>query len=176
MTAAGYDEAVEKGIPFSAEPVILARDSADPVPVTESEPFTEDEIVLQEPGRDLRPDTVTPSPEITSSGVVALENFEEAAAIELAGELTVADVDSPLEVTANYTSLPSPPLQNKSPTKYCNEGGHTKRGRQNVPHKSGLKRHGREVSKQVLPKKRGRGKTHGEGVEGRGPPRRRNTG
>ncbi len=108
MTAAGYDEAVENGIPFSAEPVILARDSADPVPVTESEPFTEDEIVLQEPGRDLRPDTVTPSPEITSSGVVALENFEEAAAIELAGELTVADVDSALEVTANYTSIPAP--------------------------------------------------------------------
>src|SRR5260370_25963906 len=108
MTAAGYDEAVENGIPFSAEPVILARDSADPVPVTESEPFTEDEIVLQEPGRDLRPDTVTPSPEITSSGVVALENFEEAAAIELAGDLTVADEDSALEATANDTSIPAP--------------------------------------------------------------------
>jgi N utilization substance protein A len=107
MTAAGYDEAVEKGIPFSAEPVILARNSADPVPVTESEPFTEDEIVLQEPGRDLRPDTVTPSPEITSSGVVALENFEEAAAIELAGDLTAADEDSALE-TANDTSIPAP--------------------------------------------------------------------
>src|SRR6266851_1498695 len=108
MTAAGYDEAVEKGVPFSAEPVILARDSADPVPVTESEPFTEDEIVLQEPGRDLRPDTVTPSPEITSSDVAALDHFEETAAIELAEDLTEADENSALEATADEASTPVP--------------------------------------------------------------------
>jgi hypothetical protein len=38
-----------------------------------------DEIALQEAGRDLRPDTITPSPDITSSGVEAFENIEEAA-------------------------------------------------------------------------------------------------
>ena len=108
MTAAGYDEAVEKGIPFSAEPVILARDSADPVPVTESEPFTEDELVLLEPGRDLRPDTVTPSPEITSSDVAALDHFEETAAIELAEDLTEADENNALEATADEASTPAP--------------------------------------------------------------------
>ena len=77
MTAEGYDEAVERGVPYSAEPEILAWESADPVAVTEAEPITADEIVLQEPGRDLRPDTITPSPDITSTGVVALDNINE---------------------------------------------------------------------------------------------------
>ena len=45
--------------------------------LTEAEPFTEDEIILQEVGRDLRPDTVVPSPDMTSSGAAALENLEE---------------------------------------------------------------------------------------------------
>ena len=79
MTASGYDEAVEAGVPYSAEPEIRAWDSADPVAVTEAEPITADEIVLQEPGRDLRPDTVTPSPDITSTGVAALDNINEIA-------------------------------------------------------------------------------------------------
>ncbi|HTG92271.1 MAG TPA: transcription termination factor NusA [Pyrinomonadaceae bacterium] len=79
MTASGYDEAVETGVPYSAEPEIRAWDSADPVAVTEAEPITADEIVLQEPGRDLRPDTVTPSPDITSTGVAALDNINEIA-------------------------------------------------------------------------------------------------
>ena len=77
MIAEGYDEAVEQGVPYSAEPEIIAWDSADPVSVTEAEPITPDEIVLQEPGRDLRPDTITPSPDITSTGVAALENINE---------------------------------------------------------------------------------------------------
>src|SRR4030095_10657168 len=77
MTAEGYDEAVERGVPYSAEPEILAWESADPVAVTEAEPITADEIVLQEPGRDLRPDTITPSPDITSTGVAALDNINE---------------------------------------------------------------------------------------------------
>jgi N utilization substance protein A len=79
MTASGYDEAVQAGVPYSAEPEIRAWDSADPVAVTEAEPITADEIVLQEPGRDLRPDTVTPSPDITSTGVAALDNINEIA-------------------------------------------------------------------------------------------------
>src|SRR4026209_1024078 len=62
MTAAGYDEAVENGVPFTAESEILARDSADPVPVTEAEAIPADEIALQEAGRALRPDTITPAP------------------------------------------------------------------------------------------------------------------
>jgi N utilization substance protein A len=64
MTAAGYDEAVEQGAPFSAEPTIRAEDSADPVALTEADPMSVDELILQEPGRDLRPDVVTPVPDM----------------------------------------------------------------------------------------------------------------
>jgi transcription termination/antitermination protein NusA len=77
MTEKGYDEAVERGVPFSAEPEILARDSVDPVPLTESEPFQEEELPLLEPGKDLRPDTVTPAPDITSTGAAAGERVDE---------------------------------------------------------------------------------------------------
>jgi N utilization substance protein A len=76
-TAEGYDEAVETGVPFIAEPEVPAKYSADPVALTEIEEFTDDEIVLQEPGRDLRPDTVTPAPDITSTGAAALGHLEE---------------------------------------------------------------------------------------------------
>jgi N utilization substance protein A len=76
-TAAGYDEAVEKGVPFRAEPEILARESADPVALTEVEPFTEDEIILQEAGRDLRPDTIVPAPDITSAEAAAIESLDD---------------------------------------------------------------------------------------------------
>ena len=86
MTAAGYDEAVENGVPFTAEPEIIAWESADPVPVTEAEAIPADEIALQEAGRDLRPDTITPSPDITSSGVEAYEAVEEIAEEVLAEE------------------------------------------------------------------------------------------
>ena len=76
-TAEGYDEAVESGIPFGAEPEIMAKDSADPVAITEVEPTTEDELVLQEVGRDLRPDTLVPSPDLSASEAAALESLEE---------------------------------------------------------------------------------------------------
>jgi N utilization substance protein A len=88
-TAEGYDEAVEAGVPFGAEPQILAQESADPVALTEAEPFTEDEIILQEAGRDLRPDTIVPAPDITSAEAAAiesLEDFEEFAASDNATE------------------------------------------------------------------------------------------
>ncbi len=78
-TAEGYDEAVENGVPFQAESEINAWGSADPVSLTEAEPIPADEIALQEAGRDLRPDTITPSPDITSSGVEAFEHIEETA-------------------------------------------------------------------------------------------------
>jgi N utilization substance protein A len=108
MTAEGYDEAVESGVPFSAEPEILARDSADPVPVTESEPFTEDELVLQELGRDLRPDTITPSPDMTSSDVAAMENVEELAASELLEDEFTAEEDIALEARAKKAPNTAP--------------------------------------------------------------------
>ena len=76
-TAEGYDEAVERGVPFSAEPEINAWASADPVAVTEAEPIPADELVLLESGRDLRPDTITPAPDITSSAVEAYESLDE---------------------------------------------------------------------------------------------------
>jgi N utilization substance protein A len=73
MTNEGYDEAVEQGEPFAAEPDIMAQDSADPVALTEADPISEDELLLQGAGRDLRPDTVTPSPDITSTGAAMIE-------------------------------------------------------------------------------------------------------
>src|SRR5215212_5112794 len=76
-TAEGYDEAVENGVPFAAESQINAWESADPVSLTEAGPIAADEIALQEAGRDLRPDTITPSPDITSSGVEAFEHIDE---------------------------------------------------------------------------------------------------
>jgi len=108
MTAEGYDEAVESGVPFSSEPEILARDSADPVPVTESEPFTEDELVLQELGRDLRPDTITPSPDLTSSNVAAMENVREIAASELLEDEFTAEEDIALEAKAKKARKTAP--------------------------------------------------------------------
>jgi transcription termination/antitermination protein NusA len=96
-TAEGYDEAVERGVPFTAEPEIQAWDSADPVPLTEAEQIPADEIALQEAGRDLRPDTITPSPDITSSGVEGFEHIDEVAQEledeELASEASADEAD-----------------------------------------------------------------------------------
>jgi hypothetical protein len=77
MTAKGYDEAVQKGEPYAAEPDILAEYSVDPVALSEADPISEDDLLLQEAGRDLRPDTITPSPDITSSGVAMIEAAEK---------------------------------------------------------------------------------------------------
>ncbi|MDT4955685.1 MAG: transcription termination/antitermination protein NusA [Acidobacteriota bacterium] len=77
MTAKGYDEAVEQGEPFAAEPEILAQDSADPVALTEADPISQDELLLQEVGRDLRPDTITSAPDITSTGAAMIEAAEK---------------------------------------------------------------------------------------------------
>ena len=100
-TAAGYDEAVDAGVPFSAEPNILARDSADPVALTESEPFTEDEIMLQEVGRDLRPDAITPAP----------DNLDEIGLDELSEDELAAEEETVLEVRtheAHEAETPAP--------------------------------------------------------------------
>ena len=74
MIAAGYDEAVEQGAPFHAEESILAEGSADPVAVTEADPMSADELLLQGAGRDLRADTITPAPDITSAEAAAMES------------------------------------------------------------------------------------------------------
>src|SRR5690349_4350758 len=90
-TAEGYDEAVENGVPFAAESEINAWDSADPVSLTEAEPLPADEIALQEAGRDLRPDTITPSPDVTSSGVEAFEHIDETMEEVMADEELASD-------------------------------------------------------------------------------------
>ncbi|MGH9905181.1 MAG: transcription termination factor NusA, partial [Pyrinomonadaceae bacterium] len=119
MTAEGYDEAVESRPPYSAEENILAKYSADPVALTEVDPVTAEEIVLQEPGRDLRPDTLTPAPDITSTGAAAIEyaedinesglSLEELAAIEaetetISAEASEAKPEFGSKVTENAAS------------------------------------------------------------------------
>ncbi|HEX2268528.1 MAG TPA: transcription termination factor NusA [Pyrinomonadaceae bacterium] len=103
MTAEGYDEAVENGVPFNAEPEIKAWDSADPVAVTEAEPIPSDEIPLLETGRDLRPDTITPSPDITSSAVEAFDHMEENIA-----DVMASDEEFASEAPAGEAETPAP--------------------------------------------------------------------
>ena len=50
ITAEGYDEAVEKGEPFSSEHGVLAQEAAEPEALTEGEPISEEEIALQNEG------------------------------------------------------------------------------------------------------------------------------
>ncbi len=94
MTAKGYDEAVEQGVPFSAESEILAQDSVEPVASTEADPTSEDVLLLQDAGRDLRPDTITPAPDITSSG---------AAQIEAAGK--IGEGEPPVEEEGGFSPV-----------------------------------------------------------------------
>ncbi len=86
MIARGYDEAVEQGVPFQAEEHILAEDSADPVALSEADPMTTGELLLQDAGRDLRPDVITPSPDITSTAVADLQANIRDEQVELARE------------------------------------------------------------------------------------------
>ena len=106
MTAEGYDEAVEQGVPFTAEQEIIAWDSADPVPVTEAEAIPVAELTLLESGRDLRPDTITPSPDITSSAVEGYENIEEHMAEVLASDEEFAS-EAPAEEAETTTPAAS---------------------------------------------------------------------
>src|SRR5256714_6437959 len=78
MIAEGYDEAVETQPPFMAEDLspdnLLARDAAEPVAATEVEQMSADELLLQGAGRDLRPDTITPAPDIFSAEAAVIQN------------------------------------------------------------------------------------------------------
>jgi len=106
MIAEGYDEAVRGGTPFQAEPEILAAGSADPVASTEVEEMSVDELVLQEAGRDLRADTITPAADMTSTDA-ALAVDEEAAD---EGEPPVED-DSPLSPLVSASEASAPEVQ-----------------------------------------------------------------
>jgi hypothetical protein len=110
MTAEGYDEAVQNGVPFSAEQEINAWESADPVAVTEAEAIPADDLPLLETGRDLRPDTITPAPDITSSGVEAFEAIEERAREFLAEE----DEESALEASAEEAETSAPAVSEET--------------------------------------------------------------
>ena len=108
-TAEGYDEAVETRAPYGAEPDIRAQFSADPVALTEAEPFSEDELILLETGRDLRPDSVVPAPDITPTEAAVLERFREIAndeelADEFAMNQEIAELDSETETSAPAVS------------------------------------------------------------------------
>jgi len=85
MTAEGYDEAVEAGMPLTAE-----MDSVEPITLTETELEDAEEIVLQEPGRDLRPDTITPAPDMGATAISGLENVENIAAEAMASDEQIA--------------------------------------------------------------------------------------
>ncbi len=98
MIAEGYDEAVEQRPPFMAEPDILASESADPVAVTEIEQMSAEELLLQGAGRDLRPDTITPAPDITSSEAAVIEHTGAALEEERPGTLADA-LDEVVEPT-----------------------------------------------------------------------------
>jgi N utilization substance protein A len=104
-TAAGYDEAVEARDAFIAEPEILAQYSADPVALTEAEPVSEDDILLQEPGRDLRPDTIVPAPDVTAAEAAAIESLEE---LDLGSAAEVAAREATVEAAEDtQTSAPA---------------------------------------------------------------------
>ena len=104
MTAEGYDEAVKNGEPFTADPRVLAEESAEPVALTEADPMTSDELRLQGSGRDLRPDTITPAPDILST---------EAAVIQSSGavldEERPTEDHAPLSPVADFASEASAP-------------------------------------------------------------------
>jgi N utilization substance protein A len=122
MIAEGYDEAVERGEPFTAESGILAGDSADPVALTEADPISEGELLLQGAGRDLRPDTITPSPDITSTGAAMIDAagkvgegeppVEEDAGVSPRGDFA-SEASAPEVQTS---SAPEPPLTSEAAT------------------------------------------------------------
>ncbi len=96
-TNEGYDEAARGDSPYSTdESDVLARDSADPVAITEAETMSPDELALQGAGRDLQPDTITPAPDITSSG--------DAVTVEDANDTNESEEDAPLSPSADFAS------------------------------------------------------------------------
>ncbi len=111
MTAAGYDEAVENGTPFSAG-ANRAQESAEPVALTEADPISADELALQETGRDLRPDVITPAPDITSAAVADLEaaiREESRSVIEEAASAAQAEAQTESVLEASSENVAATP-------------------------------------------------------------------
>jgi orotate phosphoribosyltransferase len=59
---------------------------------------------LQEPGRDLRPDTITPAPDITSTGAAAVEYVNEISENGLSLEEIASVEDGETEAAAAETA------------------------------------------------------------------------
>jgi N utilization substance protein A len=110
-TEAGYDEAVESRVPFGAEPEIRAQYSADPVALTEAEPFSDDEMLLQETGRDLRPDTIVTAPDISASEEAALEQLREIASDEVLADEFAMNEDNVSSASSGETENSAPAVQ-----------------------------------------------------------------
>ncbi|MDX6484133.1 MAG: transcription termination/antitermination protein NusA [Gaiellaceae bacterium] len=140
--AEGYDEAARTRSPFLAEDLseanILAHDSAEPVAMTEVEQMSADELILQGAGRDLRPDTITPAPDIFSTEAAVIQNtgsfVEEerpstldAETNDVGGGVVQASdeeyEDSPISPRAGFASEASAPeVQNSSEPDARSEG------------------------------------------------------
>jgi N utilization substance protein A len=143
MIAEGYDEAVRTRPPFLAEDLspdnILAQESAEPVALTEVEQMSPDELLLQGAGRDLRPDTITPAPDITSAEAAVIQHtgafVEEERPSTLDAETSgtagptiqmsdEADEDSPISPRGDFASEASAPeVQTSSEPSARSEGG-----------------------------------------------------
>jgi hypothetical protein len=96
MTAKGYDEAVEAGDVVLSDP-----ESVDPMSLSEEQ--SADEIVLQEPGRDLRPDTITPAPDLGATELPGLDNVDN-----IAAELTASDEEIAAAAETDEATTPTP--------------------------------------------------------------------
>jgi hypothetical protein len=93
MTAEGYDEAVEAGA------LAVESDPHDPTSLTADISWESEEIFLQEPGRDLRPDTITPAPDVGATEIPGLENVENIAAEVMASDEEIASEEESDEAT-----------------------------------------------------------------------------
>jgi transcription termination/antitermination protein NusA len=114
MIAEGYDEAARTRPPFMAEDLspdnILANESSEPVAMTEVEQMSADELLLQGAGRDLRPDTITPAPDIFSSEAAVIQNTGSFVEEERPSTLDVetSDVGGPVVRTSDEEYEDSP--------------------------------------------------------------------
>ena len=140
--AEGYDEAARTRPPFLAEDLsdanILAHDSAEPVAMTEVEQMSADELILQGAGRDLRPDTITPAPDIFSTEAAVIQNSgsyaeeERPSTLDAEGQgvpgatVQMSDEeyeDSPVSSRGDFaTEASAPEVQNSSEPAAPSEG------------------------------------------------------
>ncbi|HEX8116780.1 MAG TPA: transcription termination factor NusA, partial [Pyrinomonadaceae bacterium] len=140
--AEGYDEAARTRPPFLAEDLspdnILAHDSSEPVAMTEVEQMSADELILQGAGRDLRPDTITPAPDIFSAEAAVIQNSgsyseeERPSTLDVEGQGAPEGVvqmsdeeyeDSPVSPRGGFASEASAPeVQNSSEPAAPSEG------------------------------------------------------